>query len=64
MTYPARSALLLLMRATRFHNLEIMDRARVEYDELAKDARVLFIPFEEARTLVLALVDTLPIPDK
>jgi hypothetical protein len=41
-----------------------MDRAGVEYDELAKVARVRFIPFEEARTLVLGLVDALPIPDE
>jgi predicted nucleotidyltransferase component of viral defense system len=47
-----------------FRNPEIMDRARVEYDELAKDTRALFIHFEDARTILLALVDALPIPDE
>lgn len=47
-----------------FRNTEVADRARVGYDALKRTTRTLFIPFEEAFALVLALSDELPIPDR
>jgi len=46
-----------------FYDVEIMGRANAGYDELKKTARTLFIPFEEARDLLYAFVDTLTIDE-
>jgi predicted nucleotidyltransferase component of viral defense system len=46
-----------------FRNPEVAERARVDYDALATTTRTIFIPFDEALTTVLALVDDLSIPD-
>lgn len=46
-----------------FHDAEIAERARVDYDALRSTTRTLFLPFEEAFPLVLKFVDALPLPD-
>jgi predicted nucleotidyltransferase component of viral defense system len=46
-----------------FHDPELAERARVDYDELRGTTRTVFIPADEALGIVLAFVDTLPIPD-
>lgn len=45
-----------------FHNPEVADRARQGYAELAGTARELFVPFDEALTLLHAFVNELDIP--
>jgi len=45
-----------------FHVPEIMERARQDYDALVDTTRNLFVPFDEARDLLYALVDYLDIP--
>ncbi len=47
-------------RAT-FHAPEIIDRASQDYAALAETTRLLFVPFDEARGLLYAFVETLPI---
>ncbi len=47
-----------------FRSDELFARARIGYDQLANTARRTFIPFEEARTILLEFVDQLPIPDR
>jgi hypothetical protein len=49
---------------TAFHDLEVIERARVDYDALEATTRTVFIPFDEALASVLALVDRLAIPDE
>lgn len=46
-----------------FQHLEIAERARVGYEELAATTRKVFIPFDEALATILAFVNELPIPE-
>jgi predicted nucleotidyltransferase component of viral defense system len=46
-----------------FRSLEVLDRALVDYAELAATTRQLFVPFEEACDLLSRFVDFLPIPE-
>lgn len=47
-----------------FRNPEVWTRASEDYESLRAKARNEFVPFDEARDLVLSFVDTLEIPDR
>jgi len=47
-----------------FLDPEIARRAKIDYEALEMTTRTVFIPFEEALAIVLALVYELPIPEK
>ncbi len=47
-----------------FHNGEVAERARRDYDALRSTTRRLFIPFDEALSAVLSFVDELPLPNE
>ncbi|MGH2530833.1 MAG: nucleotidyl transferase AbiEii/AbiGii toxin family protein [Thermomicrobiales bacterium] len=49
---------------TAFRDPELAERAGVDYEALAATTRVIFIPFGDALTTVLAFVDELAIPDE
>lgn len=47
-----------------FRDLEVVERAAVGYDELEATTRSIFIPFDDALTTVLGLVDELSFPEE
>lgn len=53
----------VIVAKTTFRHPEVWSRAHEDYDSLRAKARIEFVPFEEARELVLRFVDTLQIDD-
>lgn len=45
-----------------FHNPELAERAKQDYDDLQPTTRIRFLPYEEALETLLTFTDTLPIP--
>ncbi len=45
-----------------FHNPEVAERAKQDYDELQTTTRRTFLPYNEALQMLLTFTDSLPIP--
>jgi hypothetical protein len=46
-----------------FRNLDVLERAHVDYDVLETTTRNVFVSYDEACAIVLAFTDSLPIPE-